>query len=81
MSLVGPCPLVQWFHLLASIRQVYIDKNSAFCMHVMFRWSKPHVATPTLQSVLHLRKFLKSGVVLLDLEVHKKLKSSSKVID
>jgi hypothetical protein len=46
-------------------------------MMMMCRWSKPHVATPTLQSVLHLRRFLKSGVVLLDLEVNKKLSSSN----
>ena len=32
------------------------------------RWSKPHISTPGLQAVLHLRKLLKSGIVILDLE-------------
>merc|ERR1740128_421729 len=32
------------------------------------RWSKPHVATPALHGVLQLRRLLKTGVVLLDLE-------------
>ena len=32
------------------------------------RWSKPHVSTPELQGVLQLRRLLKTGVVILDLE-------------
>ena len=34
----------------------------------LLRWSKPHISTPGLQAVLHLRKLLKSGIVILDLE-------------
>ena len=32
------------------------------------RWSKPHVSTPSLAGWMRLRKFLRSGLVLLDVE-------------
>jgi len=32
------------------------------------RWSKPHISTPALQGVLQLRRLLKNGIILLDLD-------------
>ena len=32
------------------------------------RWSKPHVSTPSLAGWMQLRKFFRSGLILLDVE-------------
>ena len=32
------------------------------------RWSKPHVSTPSLAGWMQLRKFFRSGIILLDVE-------------
>ena len=32
------------------------------------RWSKPHVSTPSLAGWMQLRKFFRSGLILLDIE-------------
>jgi hypothetical protein len=32
------------------------------------RWSKPHVSTPSLQGWMQLRKLLRDGVIMLDVD-------------
>ena len=49
--------------------RVRVGKLFEQCAICCSRWSKPHVATPALHGVLQLRKLLKTGIVLLDLEV------------
>lgn len=45
------------------------------------RWSKPHISTPALQGVLQLRRLLKNGIVLLDLEAANFKKICNAVMD
>jgi len=45
------------------------------------RWSKPHVSTPALHGALQLRRYLKTGIVLLDLEASNLLKISNSLVE
>ena len=70
-TIIHSCKIHSFIYLFpcyAFVKLIFlavVHMKSHLCTHS--RWSKPHISTPGLAGILQLRRFLKSGVVALDL--------------